>query len=553
MDRTRTELGDATTDAGTGREVAESFGVAGWTLVSRVTGLLRVIVVGATLGPTFFANIFQATNSVPNITYNLLAGSLLTTLIVPSLVGALDKKGVEEARRIAQGLVGVVIVGFCGAGLLVLAIGPLLVHLLTLGIHDHADAARGARHTWVLLLLVVPQITLYGIAAVGVAAQNARRRFALAAAAPAVENVGLIATLILVARWFGVGNGIQEVSSGQLVTLGTGATLSVVAHVSLQLFGASRAGIPLRPRWGWHDADVREICRKTVPTVGTAVLDAAWFFALIVAAGTVAGGVVALQIGFNFYNVPLALSAKAVGTVMLPRLARDSISGNFRRFRETYDAGISWAWFVAAPATVILVFLAKPIARSLAFGQMDRANGALLVAAGIGSLGAALLPAATNEFGRCACYARGNVHAPLVSCAVLVAITLLGIPIAVNAFEGAGAIAALGLVNGIGQLSRCVIVDSAARRDTPHNADWWRPLVRHAGIALLTIGVAAAAARLLISGDSRIGALVQVMLGGGLGLVGYVLLQSALRAPELPNALRRGPPARALVAGRSPS
>src|SRR5690348_10587151 len=71
------------------RETAASFGVAGWTLVSRVTGLLRVLVAGAVLGPTFFANIFQATNVVPNVTFNLLAGWALTALIVPPLVAAL--------------------------------------------------------------------------------------------------------------------------------------------------------------------------------------------------------------------------------------------------------------------------------------------------------------------------------------------------------------------------------------------------------------------------------------------------------------------------------
>src|SRR5439155_18055546 len=166
-----------------GREAAETFGVAGWTLVSRVTGLLRVAAIGATLGPTFFANIFQATNTVPNITYNLMAGSLLTARVVPSLVEALDLQSLDRARRIAQGLLGVVISGFCVAGIVVLALGPLIVHLLTLGIHDPKVAARARHESWVLLLLVVPQIVLYGVAFGAVAAPNARRHFALAAAA----------------------------------------------------------------------------------------------------------------------------------------------------------------------------------------------------------------------------------------------------------------------------------------------------------------------------------------------------------------------------------
>jgi putative peptidoglycan lipid II flippase len=537
-------------DAG-GREVAETFGVAGFTLISRVTGLLRVAVAGAILGPTFFANIFQATNTVPNITYNLLAGSLLTTLIVPSLVEALDREGLDRARAVAQGLVGVVIAGFCVAGLVVLALGPVIVRLLTLGIHNHAEAVHAQHQSWVLLLLVVPQIVLYGVAAVGVAAQNARRHFALAAAAPAVENVGLIATLLLAARWFGSGFGISKVTPGCLLVLGIGSTLSVIAHAGLQLFGAARAGIPLWPRWGWRDPVVRTLCRRMLPTMGTATIDAVWFFALIVAAGTVPGGVVALQIGFNFYNVPLALSARAVGTVMLPRLARESVRGDLERFREAYESGVSWAWFVAAPASVILVVLAKPISDALAFGRMNRANGAALLAASVASMGLALIPAATQEFARFACYARGDVHAPLRAGVALIFITAIGIPIAVTAFDGAAMLAALGVVVAVGQLARSVIVDRAARRATPSVSGlWWRPLIRHVVVALVSIGTAAVIASLVLGGgDSHVRALAEVVLATSIGLLGYAALQSALRAPELPTMLRRRSAGVQVVAG----
>src|SRR3954452_25135516 len=93
-------------------DTTKSFGVAGWTLFSRATGLLRVVVVGAILGPTFFANIFQATNWIPNLTYNLMAGSLLTELIIPILVAELDKTSLEQTRRLLRQIVGVVLAGF---------------------------------------------------------------------------------------------------------------------------------------------------------------------------------------------------------------------------------------------------------------------------------------------------------------------------------------------------------------------------------------------------------------------------------------------------------
>ena len=207
-------------------ETVATYGVAGWTLFSRVTGLLRVAVAGAILGPTFFANIFQATNTVPNLTYNLMAGSVLTTLIIPLLVGALDRDGHDAAKQLLRQLVGVVIAGCAAAAAAVLLCSPVIVKLLTLGVHGHADAADARNQCWVLLFLVIPQIGLYGIVAVATAAQNARNHFALAAAAPALENIGLITTLVLAAKIFG--RDTHHVSSAYLLFLGSGATLAVV-------------------------------------------------------------------------------------------------------------------------------------------------------------------------------------------------------------------------------------------------------------------------------------------------------------------------------------
>jgi putative peptidoglycan lipid II flippase len=516
-------------------EVVDAIGVAGWTLVSRVTGLLRVAVVGATLGPTLFANIFQATNTVPNIAYNLMAGSLLAPLIVPSLVAALDEGGIDRARRVAQGVIGVVIVGFCAAGVAILALGPAIVHLLTLGVHEHTDSARAMHQSWVLLLLVVPQIALYGIGAVGIAAQNARRHFALAAAAPAVENVGLIATLLIAAKVYGVGLGFRAVTPGYLVLLGGGATASVAAHTALQVLGAARAGMPLWPKWGWRDPAVRDVCRRALPTIGTAMFDACWLFALIVASGTVPGGVVAFQIGLNFYFLPLALSAKSIGTVMLPRLAREAAQRTRESFRATYDRGRSWVWFFAAPASLVFVLLARPIAQTLAFGEMRRAGGLELLAASIAGLGVALIGASTNEFARQACYARHDVAAPLRSGVALLAVTLIGTPIAVTAFSGAAALAALGIVVTIGDLVRATIIDRSARRDTPPTSGWpGRALVRHLGLAAVTIGPAAIVARVVADGaGGRLGALAAVAVGAGGGVLAYLGLQGAFRSGEL--------------------
>ncbi|HTD51167.1 MAG TPA: lipid II flippase MurJ [Acidimicrobiia bacterium] len=536
----RPEPPEAADELGIGQETAASFGVAGWTLFSRFTGLLRVAVAGAILGPTFFANIFQATNTIPNLTYNLMAGSLLTELIIPVLVAELDHRGIEETRKLLRQLVGVVLAGFAAAALAVSAASPIIVHLLTLGVHGHVQSGRAHTECWVLLFLVLPQIGLYGIIAVATAAQNARGRFALAAAAPALENIGLITTLMLVSRWFG--RDTSHVSTGYLLFLGSGATLAVAVHAALQCFGAARCGLPLWPSFKWRNPAVRAVARRMLPAAGTATLDSGWLFIIIVAAGTVPGGVVAIQIGINFYYMPIALSAKSVGTVLLPRLSREALHNKMAAFRNTYDRGVSWAWFVAVPASFTLLVSAKPIAQALAFGQMRRGDGVALLSASIGTLGLALIGATMYEFAKQTCYARHDVRAPLIACATMVALLLAGAPIAAVMLSGPAVLVGLGLLVALGEVARSVITDRAARRGTPRQrGSRAQSLGRHIAAAAVTIGPASLVGR-VVQGEigGHIGALVGVVLGVSVGLVAYVAVQAVIHAPELPPGLRFG-------------
>jgi putative peptidoglycan lipid II flippase len=520
-------------------DTTKSFGVAGWTLFSRATGLLRVVVVGAILGPTFFANIFQATNWIPNIVWNLMAGSLLTELIIPLLVAELDKGGIEDARRLLRQIVGVVLAGFAAIALLIVLASPVIVHLLTAGV---PSAARGNARTecWVLLFLVIPQVGLYGIVAAATAAQNSRGHFALAAAAPALENLGLMATLIFVSVWFG--RDTTNVSNGYLVCLGVGATLAVALHAGVQCFGAARAGLPILPSFKWDHPAIGALIKRMIPAAGTASLDAGWIFILVVAAGRVPGGVVAIQIGVNFYSMPIALSAKAAGTVLLPRLSREAIQGKLVEFRETYDLGISWSWFVAIPAALTMVIMSKPIAQSIAFGEMRDRRGVALLSASIAGFGLTLLFATAYEFAKQTCYARHDVMAPLYACVAIVVVLLIGSPIAVHALDGAKLLFGLCVLVAIGEFARVFITDRAARRGTHGSrAVRMQALARHVGVAVITIGPGAILGRWIqdqIGAHAHVAAIIGLGVGVGVGLVGYLAIQTMLNAPEVPEKLR---------------
>ena len=178
--------------------------------------------------------------------------------------------------------------------------------------------------------------------AVATAAQNARNHFALAAAAPALENIGLITTLVLAAKIFG--SDTHHVSTAYLLFLGVGRHAGGRRALLRCSASARRApGCRCGRRGSWTDPAVHAFYRRIVPAIGTASLDAGWLFVLIVAAGTVPGGVVAIQIGINFYYLPVALSAKAVGTVSdaaaLPRSTSEKRSSLSARLTTVESRG----------------------------------------------------------------------------------------------------------------------------------------------------------------------------------------------------------------------
>jgi putative peptidoglycan lipid II flippase len=514
---------------------SDSATVAGWTLVSRSSGLLRVIVTGATLGPTFFANIFQATNLVPNTFFTVMAGWLLTTLLVPVLVDAIDHQGIVRARAVARGFLGVIMAAFCVGGLLILAAGPLIVRALTVGINDDAARADARRQTWILLVLVVPQVVLYAVAAIGAAVQNSRGRFALAAAAPTVENIVLVVTLLLAGRWFGMGLDTDQVTPKHLVVLGVGATVAVLAHASIQVVGALRAGVALWPTWGWSDPIVRSTLRRTVPSLLTGALDGAWFFGLTVGAGVVPGGVVAFQAAYNFYNVPIALGARSVGTASLPRMSRFALRRELGAFRDEYEGALGLTWLLAVPAGLVILCLARPFAEAVAFGELATARGVDLFAVSIASVGIALIGASTFEVARYAMFARLDVRTPVHAGAVRVGITLAGLLLAVRILDGPALLLGIGVVMTIGDFIGAGYLHRSVHRGLP--AEGWH-LRAHLGPTLAasllmivpTVLVAWSVSAAL---TGRLGHLVGLAAGAVLGLAIYGGVHLALRSPDV--------------------
>ena len=513
--------------------VGDSLSVASWTLISRFTGVLRGITIAAVLGATYFANVYQFTNFLPNfVFYGLLAGSMFSSLLVPALIGHVDSGNRQAAPRTAGGLLGVAVLGMLAIVPVAAVATPWLLRLGSAG-----DPAAGSQaHVGALLvLLLLPQVPLYAIVGTATAVMNAHRRFALAAAAPALENLGTIAVLVVVTVLYTNVAAEHSVPLSLLLLLGLGTTGAVMLHASVQWWGARRIGIVLVPNAGWRDPQVRATIHRALPALAQAALAALQLGALLLAADRVAGGVVAFQLAINFYFLPIALAASPVALSLVPRLSRMTGPGQAGLFRDTYRRGLAFACFFAVPAATAYIVIARPIASAIGFGAFGAAGGSNLIAAALQGLAPAIVGETLFLITTYACYARMDTTRPLRGMIIQVAVDVGGLVAVAATVRGPALLTGLGLAFSAGSLVAAWYLVRSLRRELPHGGEPTLRLFRQTFICSAIMAVPAWAgahflASRLTGAPGRVATALLVSAGSA-GI--YFAAQAALRAPQM--------------------
>ena len=404
--------------------------------MSRATGMVRIVAIGAVLGPTFFANTFQAGYTVPNLVYTVVAGPVLAMVVVPALVRAGVDHGLDHCRAVLARLVGLVVAAASALTLALLAATPAVVWSLTTSIPSGAGHERARTLTALLIVFVAPQVLLYSVAALGVAAQQARGRFALAAAAPALENVGVVATVAFAGVLYGEGLEVPAVPTEMLVLLGGGSTAAVAVHAAVQAWGARRAGLTLWPGLALR-ARARSVApsdavraaarkpagdafRRLLHSAPVAACPAAGIYALLALASTVPGGVLVVQTSYAVLSALSYLGARAVSMAALPTLAAESGA----RFATAWRRTLTYAMVASTPALVLLVAYAVPSADLLAHGELRDPLLLGRLAACLVVVALAQLLAGVHDAGRQALFARGDHRGPRRAAVVALAAVL---------------------------------------------------------------------------------------------------------------------------------
>ncbi|MGY1807606.1 murein biosynthesis integral membrane protein MurJ [Blastococcus sp. SYSU D00669] len=433
------------------------------TLVSRITGLLRTMVLAAALGVGLVNDAYNTANTLPNIVYELLIGGVLTSVIVPLLVHA-QERDADRGTAYAQRLSTLAITGLVGVTVLAVLAAPLLTDLY--GIDGDPDQVRLAN--WLARLLLV-EIVFYGIGALATAILNSRDVFGPPAWAPVLNNVVVIATGLLFIAASGPGELTPAtITSGQVWLLGIGTTLGIAVQALVLLPLLPKAGVPLRPRWGLKDTGLREAGTLGLWVIGyVAVSQIGVVVATNVAndAGREGGlGSSAFAIASLLFQMPYGIIGVALLTALLPRMSRAASRRDVPGVVKDLALGTRLSALGLLPVTAALVVLGPPLA-TVAFA---RGNTSVAEAQGIGTalaIGAfGLLPMAVTLLQLRVFYAMKDARTPTLIQIGMVAVRvplLLLVPVVVGPEH---VVAGLMLVTSVTYVAGWVLGDLAIRR-----------------------------------------------------------------------------------------
>jgi putative peptidoglycan lipid II flippase len=376
--------------------------VGGWTMASRLLGFLRDMLIAASLGAGPIADAFFIALKLPNLFRRLFGEGAFNAAFVPAFAATLTLNGPAQARALAERmstLMTLWLTLLTGLGLVFM---PQVLHVLAPGFADEPVrfqlAVEMTRITFPYLVFICLTALISGVL-------NGLDRFAAAAGAPILFNLLSMAALFALTPYVA--------TPGH--ALAWGVTISGAAQLLLVWIAAARAGMPMRivslPRL---TPEVRDVLRRMLPgLVGAGVTQLNLAVDVIIASLLPPGAVSYLYYADRIGQLPLGVIGAAVGTAMLPLLAKQIRGGKPLSAHRTINRALEFSLALALPAAAAQAVLAWPIIAALflrgAFGELEAAaTAAALTVYALGLPAFILVKAYVPGF-----FARGDTATPV--------------------------------------------------------------------------------------------------------------------------------------------
>ncbi|MHA1524465.1 MAG: murein biosynthesis integral membrane protein MurJ [Alphaproteobacteria bacterium] len=511
--------------------------VGGLTMVSRVLGFARDMMIAATLGTGPVADAFFVAFRFPNLFRRLFAEGALNAAFVPLFAKRLEADGPAGARQFSQeamnALLAAVLI-FSGFAELVM---PWAMYIIAPGFAD--DPAKFDL-TILLTRIAFPYLAFMSLTALISGVLNSLGRFVAAAAAPIALNIVLIGVLLAL-----LGMGLDE-SERALAgkALAWGVALAGALQLTLVYVAASRAGFRLvlaRPRL---TPGVRRLVTLGIPGVIAGGITQINLLIGTIIASLQAGAVSYLYYADRIYQLPLGVVGVALGVVLLPDISRRLKSGDESGAAQVQNRALETAMLLTVPAAVALAVIATPIISVLfergSFSAGDTsATAAALAAFAVGLPAFVIIKVFSPGF-----FAREDTRTPMVFAGISVAVNIAG---SLALFWVIGHVGIAVATSAAGWVNAVLLMVVLARRGAFHPG---KALVRRLGLIFAASvamglglwGAGAVLAPWLDHGQPLVvrGAALAGLVAGGLALYwAMVEVTGAARWREIARAMGR--------------
>jgi putative peptidoglycan lipid II flippase len=354
--------------------------MTGGTLLSRGTGLLRVVITFWALGATVVSDAYNTANTTPNILYELVLGGILTSVFVPVLVTRDRQDGPEARFDAAQRFFTIALATLSLVTVLGIVAAPWIMHLYLSNVSDPVRRQQETELGTYFLRWFMPQVLFYGLGAVAIGVLTAHRRFAAPMYAPIINNLVVIATMFVFLAMHGhVSHEATSLPLPERIVLGAGTTLGIVAMTVALWPSLRRIGFRWRFRWDWRHASVRRLIHLGRWVVVYVVANQVAYAIVINLASTVgAGAYTVYSNAFIFFSLPHAIVAVSIFTALLPGLTERWEDRQVDGVRDLFSRGFRDTMIAMIPAAAGYVVLAGPIASLLAHGAVPASEGPVL-------------------------------------------------------------------------------------------------------------------------------------------------------------------------------
>lgn len=493
--------------------------VSGMTMLSRVTGLLRELLIARAFGASAYTDAFFVAFRIPNLLRRLFAEGAFSQAFVPILAEYKNQQGETATKALIDHVATILmwtLLLTCIAGIVA---APLIVYFIATGLKSEPAAFA---ISIAMTRIMFPYIGFMAFVALAGGILNTWRQFQVPAFTPVLLNLSFIISSLFAAPYF------EQPVYALAVAVVVGGILQAAFQIPalLKIGMLPRISFILKPALG--DAGVRRVIKQMGPAIfAVSVAQISLIINTNIASHLENGSVSWLSYADRLMEFPTALLGVALGTVLLPSLSKAHANKDPIEYSSLLDWGLRLTFLIALPSAVGLATLSEPLTTTLFhYGKFDAQSVAMtsraLIAYGVGLIGLILVKILAPGF-----YAKQDIRTPVkIAVGVLIATQLMNL-----LFVPWIAHAGLALSIGLGACLNAILLYSGLRKRGIYTAQrgWCIFLIKLGGALFLLAGVALWSAEhfnwiaLQAHPLQRIGALALVMVACGTTYFGALL------------------------------